>query len=284
MTRTLLTIGHGYTAAALARRLLAAPGWRLFGTTRKPEKLPAIEAQGVTPLLWPEGDLRPALAEVTHLLISAAPGETGDPFLAEFGSDMAQLAPNLEWVGYLGTTGVYGDHGGEWVDETTPISSENTRSAFRIAAEAEWLASGLPVHIFRLSGIYGPGRGPFARLRAGNARNIVKAGQVFCRIHVEDIAQTLEASIARPNPRAIYNLADDLPASTQEVLAHAAALLGIDPPPEEPFESAEMSPMARSFYAECRRVSNARIKSELGVSLQYPTYREGFAAMLAEDS
>jgi len=282
MTNTLLTIGQGYSANALARRL-APQGWTLYGTTRSPDRMDAIRAEGVTPLLWP--DIESALAEATHLLASASPTDEGDPFLAKFGSNLAELAPNLEWVGYLSTTGVYGDHAGAWVDESTPLTPSTKRGKARKAAEEAWLATGLPVHIFRLAGIYGPGRGPFAKVRAGTARRIIKEGQVFSRIHVDDIAQVLEASIARPDPGAAYNLCDDDPAPPQDVLEHAAKLLGVAPPPAVPFEEADLSPMARSFYAESKRVSNERIKAELGVELIHPDYRSGLAALLAaEDS
>ena len=279
MTKTLFTFGHGYSASALAR-LLSPLGWQLFGTTRNADKLDDIAAQGVTPILWPGSDPRPALAQATHLLLSAAPDESGDPVIAEFGSDMAQLAPNLEWVGYLSTTGVYGDHQGGWVDENTPLTPSTKRGHHRVLAERQWQETGLPLHIFRLAGIYGPGRGPFAKVRRGTARRIVKPGQVFSRIHVDDIAQTVLASINRPDPGAIYNVCDDDPAPPQDVLSHAAALLGVSLPPEEDYATAEMTPMARSFYAESKRVRNERIKRELGVSLLYPSYRDGLPALM----
>ena len=279
MTKTLFTFGHGYSANALAR-LLSPLGWQLFGTTRNADKLDDIAAQGVTPILWPDSDPRPALAQATHLLHSAAPDESGDPVIAEFGSDMAQLAPNLEWVGYLSTTGVYGDHQGGWVDENTPLTPSTKRGHHRVLAERQWQETGLPLHIFRLAGIYGPGRGPFAKVRRGTARRIVKPGQVFSRIHVDDIAQTVLASINRPDPGAIYNVCDDDPAPPQDVLSHAAALLGVSLPPEEDYATAEMTPMARSFYAESKRVRNERIKRELGVSLLYPSYRDGLPALM----
>ncbi len=279
MTKTLFTFGHGYSASALAR-LLSPLGWQLFGTTRNADKLDDIAAQGVTPILWPDSDPRPALAQATHLLHSAAPDESGDPVIAEFGSDMAQLAPNLEWVGYLSTTGVYGDHQGGWVDENTPLTPSTKRGHHRVLAERQWQETGLPLHIFRLAGIYGPGRGPFAKVRRGTARRIVKPGQVFSRIHVDDIAQTVLASINRPDPGAIYNVCDDDPAPPQDVLSHAAALLGVSLPPEEDYATAEMTPMARSFYAESKRVRNERIKRELGVSLLYPSYRDGLPALM----
>ncbi|MEL6679213.1 MAG: SDR family oxidoreductase [Pseudomonadota bacterium] len=275
---TLLSLGHGYSARALARRLT---GWRVIGTTRSEEKAAALRAEGVEPLVWPGADLRPALDDATHLLTSVAPGPGGDPVLLAHGAEIA--AQPFAWVGYLSTTGVYGDHGGGWVDESAPLDPATKRGQMRKEAEAAWAALGLPLHIFRLAGIYGPGRGPFAKVRAGTARRIIKEGQVFSRIHVEDIASVLEASIARPDPGAAYNVCDDDPAPPQDVIAHAAELLGVPIPPAIPFEEAEMSPMARSFYAESKKVSNRRIKEELGVRLRYPDYRTGLAALLAAE-
>lgn len=279
----LLSLGHGYSARALAARLLPR-GWQVIGTTRSAGKAEALAAEGVEPLIWPGEDAGPALERATHLLSSVAPGEAGDPVLAALGPEIGAAARHLQWVGYLSTTGVYGDHRGGWVDETTPLAPSTGRGMARMAAEAAWRAlagrAGLPLHIFRLAGIYGPGRGPFEKLRAGTARRIVKPGQVFSRIHVEDIAQALEASIARPDPGAVYNLCDDDPAPPEEVLAHAAALLGLPVPPEVPFEEAELSPMAASFYAESKRVRNERIKAGLGIRLRYPDYRSGLAAIL----
>lgn len=276
---TLLTLGHGYSAEALARRLIPQ-GWAVIGTTRDSQKARRMRAEGVKPLLLP-GDLRPALAQATHLLVSIAPDEQGDPVLRNHAAQIA--AAGLDWVGYLSTTGVYGDRQGDWVDERSALAPTTKRGLQRAEAEAAWQRMGLPLHIFRLAGIYGPGRGPFQKVRDGTARQIVKPGQVFSRIHVEDIAQVLEASIRQPSPGAIYNVCDDDPAPPQDVLAHAADLLGLPPPPEVPFDDAEMTPMARSFYAESKRVRNDRIKRDLGVELIYPGYREGLAALLAED-
>lgn len=284
MTRTLLTLGHGYSAAALARRLLPQ-GWRILGTHRNPAKAPDVAAQGVEPVLWERAALEEALAQASHLLVSAGPRDTGDPALAEIGPAIAARAPALDWAGYLSTTGVYGDHGGAWVDESTPLSPGTARGRARAEAEAAWQAiQGLPLHIFRLAGIYGPGRGPFEKVRQGTARRIVKPGQVFSRIHVADIAQVLEASIRQPRPGAIYNLCDDDPAPPEDVLLHAAELLDLPPPPEVAFDDAELGPMARSFYAENKRVRNDRIKDELGVTLLYPDYRAGLAALLGDET
>ncbi|PQO22929.1 NAD(P)-dependent oxidoreductase [Rhodobacteraceae bacterium WD3A24] len=281
MEKTLLSLGHGYTARALAERLIAQ-GWRVIGTTRSPEKAARLEAEGVEPLLWPLDSLAAPLARATHLLSSVAPDAQGDPVLAAHAGEIAG-ATHLHWVGYLSTTGVYGDAGGGWVDETSPLAPTTERGRRRVAAEAAWTElardAGLPLHIFRLAGIYGPGRGPFEKLRQGTARRIVKPGQVFSRIHVDDIAQVLAASMAAPAPGAVYNVCDDTPAPPQDVIAEAARLLDLPLPPEVAFEDADLGEMARSFYAESKRVRNERIKRDLGVTLTYPSYRAGLAAM-----
>ena len=283
MTETLLSFGHGYSARALAR-LLLPQGWRIIGTTRSHDKAAEICAEGTHPLVWPGADIIPALDSATHLLISAAPDEQGDPVLHLLRDAIAARAGQFRWVGYLSTTGVYGDNGGDWVDEQSPLNPATKRGQARVAAEAAWAAiPGLPLHIFRLAGIYGPGRGPFEKIRQGTARRIIKPGQVFSRTHVEDIAQVLAASIARPNPGAAYNVCDNDPAPPEDVIAHAAHLLGLPVPPAEDFATAEMTPMARSFYAESKKVRNDRIKSELGVRLLYPNYHAGLAALLAAD-
>jgi nucleoside-diphosphate-sugar epimerase len=277
--KTLLSLGHGYCAQALAQVLLPQ-GWRIIGTTRSPEKARHLRAQGVEPLLWP-GTALP-LDQVTHLLTSISPDAAGDPILNVLGPQIA--ATPLQWAGYLSTTGVYGDHCGGWVNEDSPLTPTTTRGQQRMLAEAQWQALGLPLHIFRLAGIYGPGRGPFAKVRDGTARRILKPGQVFSRIHVADIAQTLAASIARPNPGRVYNLCDDDPAPPEDVIAYAAKLLGLPIPLAESWDEAEMTPMARSFYAENKRVKNNRIKSELGIHLRFPDYRAGLQALLDQSA
>jgi nucleoside-diphosphate-sugar epimerase len=279
MTKTLLSFGHGYSARALTT--LLSDDWRVIGTTRSEDKAAALMADGTEPRIWPGADLIPALDAATHLLISAGPSDAGDPVLNELRHEIAARRDQFEWVGYLSTTGVYGDHGGGWVDENTLLNPSTKRGQMRVDAEAAWQLLGLPLHIFRLAGIYGPGRGPFSKVRNGTARRIIKDGQVFSRIHVADIAQTLAASIARPNPGAIYNLCDDDPAPPQDVIAHAADLLGMPVPPVQDFANADLTPMARSFYAESKKVRNDRIKSDLGVTLIYPDYRAGLAALLA---
>jgi nucleoside-diphosphate-sugar epimerase len=276
---TLLSFGHGYSARALTPILLDR-GWHVIGTTRSPEKAEALRAEGVEPLLF--GDPLPDGA--THVLTSAAPDAEGDPVLRIYGDALRELLPRIDWLGYLSTTGVYGDHAGGWVDEAAALTPATRRGRMRVGAEAEWRAlaqaTGAPLHIFRLAGIYGPGRGPFEKVRQGTARRIVKPGQVFSRIHVDDIAQVLRASIARPDPGAVYNLCDDDPAPPEDVIGHAAALLGLPLPPAEDFATAEMTPMARSFYAESKRVRNDRVKRELGVTLRFPDYRAGLADLL----
>lgn len=283
MQKVLLCFGYGYSARALARRLMAQ-GWQVIGTTRSAGKMDEIRATGAEPALWPPARCGPLLDFATHVLVSTPPDAGGDPVLLHCAGALSARAEQFDWLGYLSTVGVYGDRGGAWVDETSECSPATERGRARLAAEEEWLGywhdTGLPVHIFRLAGIYGPGRGPFAKVRAGTARRIIKPGQVFSRIHVEDIASVLEASMARPRPGRIYNVCDDEPAPPEEVIAHAAELLGVPLPPAVPIEEAELTPMARSFYAESKRVSNARMKQELGVELAYPSYREGLRALI----
>lgn len=281
----MLVFGHGYTSGFLTP-LLRARGWRVLGTTRgDPGR---VARAGAEPVLWPgeEDRLRTEILAADAILVSVAPGPSGDPVLAEFADGLAQARPR--WLGYLSTTGVYGDRGGGWVTEDSALDATGPRGQARIRAERDWrdLASrvGLPLHIFRLAGIYGPGRGPFEKVRNGTARRIVKPGQVFSRIHAEDAARVLLASIDRPSPGTAYNLCDDDPAPPQDVLAHAAELLGLPPPPEGAFEKARMTPMARSFYDDNKRVSNRRIKEDLGVRLLYPDYRSGLAAILAAEA
>jgi nucleoside-diphosphate-sugar epimerase len=223
------------------------------------------------------------LAGSSYLLSSVPPDEHGDPVLDLHGADIARTR-SLRWVGYLSTTGVYGDRGGGWVDETSPLLPTGERGRRRVSAEGQWLdlrrRHGIPVHVFRLAGIYGPGRSALDAVRSGSPRRIVKPGQVFSRIHVADIARVLRASMARPRPGTVYNVCDDDPAPPADVVAFACELLGVAPPPPVPIEEAELSEMALSFYADIKRVSNRRIKQELGVSLLYPGYRDGLAALL----
>lgn len=278
MSGRFFIFGLGFSARVIARAL-QTEGWQVAGTTRSGEAvdLPGVEVHPFDR----EHPLPPgALDGVTAVLSSVPPDTLGDPVLDVAGD--ALRAQRLDWAGYLSTTGVYGDRGGDWVTEECDLRPNLDRSRRRAEAEAAWRASGLPVHIFRLAGIYGPGRSAIDTVRAGQARRIVKPGQVFSRIHVDDIAATVLASLARPNPGAVYNVCDDDAAPPQDVIAHACALLGVEPPPEVDWEAAKatLSPMALSFYADNKRVSNARIKQELGVALRHPTYREGLAAIL----
>jgi hypothetical protein len=277
----LFCFGLGYSASVLAHGL-AAEGWSVAGTTRDTASKAGDIDRFRFDRAHPLAAARDALAGVTHVLISVPPDEAGCPVFDCHGSDLAALN-GLAWIGYLSTTNVYGDRGGASVDETTPVAPTGERGRRRVAVEADWRSlhrdAGLPVHIFRLAGIYGPGRSALDALRAGTARRIVKPGQVFSRIHVEDLATTLCASMAHPRPGAIYNVCDDEAAPPEDVVAYAASLLGIPPPPLQPFADAVLSPMARSFYDDNKRVSNRLIKDELGVTLRYPTYREGLAAL-----
>lgn len=284
----LFAFGLGFSAQQLAAHL-AHKGWQVAGTARDPDKLEHLTAQNYAVARFAgepgDPDLAGGLQGTTHLLHSIPPGPDGDPVLAHYRDAIAELS-SLVWIGYLSTVGVYGDQQGSWVDETTAPRPNSARTEARVAAEMAWLEfgkeTGRPVQIFRLAGIYGPGRCVFDKLREGTARRIKKDGQVFSRIHVEDIAQVLEASIARPRAGAVYNVADDEPAAPGAVVTYAAQMLGVEPPPEVPFEKADLSPMARSFYEGSRRIGNARIKAELGVELRYPTYREGLASLLAK--
>jgi nucleoside-diphosphate-sugar epimerase len=287
-SRTLLVFGLGYSARVLVDRLRPA-GWIVRVTARGAEKVAALREEGIDAFHFdgtaPITDMAGVLDGVSHLLLSVPPGADGDPVLNHHGGDIAARAGDIGWAGYLSTTGVYGDRAGGWVDETSELTPATERGHRRVEAEAGWCRlwreAGLPIHLFRLAGIYGPGRNTLETVRAGKARRVVKEGQVFSRTHVADIATVLEASIARPNPGAAYNVCDDDPAPPQEVVTHACELLGIDPPPEIAFADAEMSAMGRSFYAESKRVSNRRIKQELGVEFAFPDYRAGLAALLA---
>ncbi|BBK29456.1 nucleoside-diphosphate-sugar epimerase [Stella humosa] len=283
----LFCFGLGYVGLAVARDRLAA-GWRVAGTARDPGRLARAAAAGIEVHRFAgDAPLDPAvLAGTTHLISTAAPDGARDPVLAALAPAIRAL-PGLQWVGYLSSTGVYGDRGGGWVDEDVAPQPSGPRGRHRLQAEEAWRDlwrhHGSPVHVFRLAGIYGPGRSAIDQMRAGAARRIVKPGQFFSRIHRDDIVAVLRASMAAPRPGSVYNLADDLPAAPDEVVAYAAGLLGVDPPPAEPYAEAEatMSPMARSFYADNRRISNRRIRQDLGVALAYPTYREGLSAIAA---
>lgn len=284
----LYIFGIGYTGEALARAALAG-GWQVAGTSRSASKCAALRARGIAAVPFDRTQAldEDALAGTTHLLSSVPPDETGDPVLDQAGAALARLG-RLSWQGYLSTTGVYGDRAGGWVDENSDLRPAGERGRRRVAAEQGWLdlgrRTGTPTHLFRLPGIYGPGRSPLDDLKAGTARRIDKPGQVFSRIHVDDLVRVLQASMAKPDPGAAYNVTDDEAAPSSEVVEFAAGLLGVEPPPLIPFGEAKLSPMAASFYAESKRVRNDRIKQELGVTLSYPTYREGLRAIISPPS
>ncbi|TGP45474.1 SDR family oxidoreductase [bacterium M00.F.Ca.ET.230.01.1.1] len=283
--RRFFIFGAGYSGKAFAR----ANGQHepVFGTTRTPEKFEALKLAGIEPLQFDgslSADLGDALARTTHLIVSVAPDEAGDPVLNVAGDRLWKKMLALEWIGYLSTVGVYGDHVGDWVDETSACRPVSKRSVMRVAAEQEWLTLGRdigkPVAILRLSGIYGPGRNALANLEDGTARRLVKPGQVFNRIHCDDIAGALW-HLADRNLGGIFNVTDDEPAPPQDVVAYAAGLMGIEPPPEIPFETAQLSPMARSFYGENKRVANKAIRAA-GYRFQFPNYRVALERMWAE--
>lgn len=276
-TRALFCFGLGYTARCLAARLIG-DGWRIAGTTRDEDNREDLESLGVEVRGTRDGDPGAVLAEASHILISVPPDDAGDPIARRHGDEIAR-ASGLRWLGYLSSTAVYGDRAGGWVDEATPPAPSGEAGRRRLVAEEMWRKLGVPVHVFRLAGIYGPGRSVLDRVRAGTARRIVKPGHVLSRIHVDDIAAVLAASMARPRPGAVYNLCDDRPASNAEVTEFAAELLGVAPPPEIPFDAPEISPEARRFFADHRRVRNDLIKTELGVSLTYPDFETGLRAL-----
>jgi len=279
--KKLFCFGFGYTAAFLSA-VLKSYGWSIGGTTTDPEKCEFLRNMGYDVILFDHSHSIQAPAEtfdgVTHVLLSIPPNDQGDPAFTVYGHDIAAI-PTLEWMAYLSTTGVYGNQNGAWVDESAPPNPDSRRGSLRLKAEQQWqslyLQAGLPLHIFRLSGIYGPGRSAIDTVRTGQARRIEKKGHVFNRIHVADIVQAIILSMNQPNAGAIYNLADDLPSPAHEVISYACALVGIEPPPVIDFDQAELAPMVRSFYKDNKRVSNARIKQELGIHLMYPDYKRG---------
>lgn len=283
----LFVFGLGFSGRTIAERHIAR-GDHVTGTVRSHAKAQMLSAAEITARVFsPDGRddaIAADLASSDALLISVPPGTSGDPVLAAY-AELIARAPNLRWIGYLSTIGVYGDHGGAWIDEQTPATPTNARSIERAQAEQDWLAFGAannkPVHIFRLAGIYGPGQSQLVQLARGTAKRIIKPGQVFNRIHVGDIARAVDASLARPRAGAIYNVTDNEPAPPQDVVTFAASLCGIEPPPEISLDDAGLTDMGRSFYAESKRVRNNLLRDELGVTLAYPTYREGLTALRA---
>ena len=288
--KKLFCFGYGYVSEQLSLALHENDQWTIAGTTRDPDKLEKLHDKGVEAYRYgphkPLTDPGFALRDVTHILISIPPDDQGDPSFLMHADDILKI-DTLQWFGYLSTTGVYGDKDGAWVDENSEISPTSKRGSRRVKAESQWLklyqTKALPLHIFRLAGIYGPGRSALDSIRAGIARRIEKPGHAFNRIHVDDIVQTLMASMNNINPGQAYNLADDKPAASHEVISYACDLLDIEPPPLIPIQDADMAPIARSFYKDNKRISNHKIKHELGVDLRYPSYEEGLQACLASE-
>ncbi|MDF1631668.1 SDR family oxidoreductase [Mycoplana sp. MJR14] len=284
----LLVLGAGFSGRAIAETFKAA-GYAVAGTTRSQEKADALSARGIEAILY-DGEtisdaLMAAMRQATHLVQSIAPGKSGDPLFRAGVPPITDLMPDLRWAGYLSTVGVYGDHMGAWVDEDAPVHPVSARSVERMEAEGKWLSfsqtSGVPVAVLRLAGIYGPGRNALRNVAEGTARRLVKKDQVFNRIRVEDIGAAA-LFLSEGGHGGVFNITDDEPGPPQDVVAEAARLMGADMPPEVPFETAELSPMARSFYGENKRVSNARIRS-LGFDFRYPNYRMSLAQMWADD-
>ncbi len=287
--KRLFCFGLGFSAKTLIDQL-SPEQWHVAGTCRRPASAIELAGSGIDPYVFdgekPIPDAREALAGTSHLLISIPPDAAGERVLRHHMAHIAVNAAQIEWIGYLSTIGVYGDHQGGWIDEDTPVNPLSGRARARVAAEKQWLEFGgktdIPVHIFRLPGIYGPGRNALVSLKNGKERSIIKKGQVFNRIHVEDLARVLWASMARPGAGRIYNVVDDEPAPPQDVTAYAARLLGMKEPQHIDFEDAGLPPMARSFYEECKRVHNERIKTGLGIRLKYPDYRTGLEALFKD--
>ncbi len=276
----LLIFGHGYTANAFADYVRSID-WEIFGTTRNPQTADLLIKKGVKPLMWSdETKIKSVINRSDYILHSIPPTEIGDPVHKRFAETITSRSTNLSWFGYLSTTSVYGNHNGKWVDENIPVNPSSNRGLLRVKAENNWSSiKDLPLHIFRLAGIYGPNRSPLDKIRSGKAQLISKPGQFFSRIHVEDIARVLKASIEMPNHGSIYNVCDDMPAAPDEVLDYAAKLINYPDLPKVAFEEADLSPMAKSFYSENKRVKNDRIKSELKITLKYPNFETGLNAL-----
>lgn len=286
--KKLFCFGYGYTAQALGEELKSKDkNWTIAGTTRDLDKLRALKAKGVQTFLFdddhPLDDPLMAMEGTTHLLLSVPPNDNGDPVFNFHADDLLQI-DTLQWVGLMSSTAVYGDRDGGWVDEESEIRPTNKRGSRRALAEAQWLSLfssyRAPVHIFRLAGIYGPGRSALDAVRAGNSRRIDKPGHAFNRVHVDDIVQTLMASMDKPNPGRAYNVSDDRPAPSHELIETSCELLGLPVPPLISFDDVDQAPMARSFYLDNKRVKNDRIKSELGVKLKHPDFVSGLKACM----
>lgn len=277
MSPVIFIFGLGYVGQHLGRSLLA-DGWQVKGTTRTQDQANILEAQGFEGIVWDGSSPFSAksLENVTHILVTVPPDVEGDIVLR----NVKKFPNTLTWLGYLSATSVYGNHQGAWVTETSSLMPISERGRQRQLAETQWLDKKndepfFPIHIFRLSGIYGPGRSVLESIKLGKAQRFDKPGHVFSRMHIDDIVAVLKASITHSHSGEIYNLADDEPASTADVIAYGCQLLGCDAPPLIPFEDSVVSLMLKEFYAEHKRVSNEKIKTSLGIKLTYPTYREG---------
>lgn len=286
LENNLFCFGYGYSCSWLGQKLLSTDNWSVAGTTRDREKKTLMRESGIRSYLFDNEHAIPdplyMMRDVTHIIISTPPSDEGDPSFLAHARDIVKL-PNLKWVGYLSTTGVYGDRNGEWVDENSGTRPTTRRGSRRLKAEEQWLSlldNDVPVHVFRLAGIYGPGRSALDSIRSGVARRIHKPGHAFSRIHVEDIVQILMTSMLNPVAGEIYNMCDDEPAPSHEVIDYACQLLGMDSPPLIDFDSVDMAPITRSFYADNKRVKNEKIKNTLDVLLKYPNYREGLRGCL----
>ena len=287
MNNKLFCFGYGYSCDYLGHELLSNENWSVSGTTRSNEKKQSLRSRGVQAYIFdyehPLPDPAFILEDTTHLIISTPPSDEGDPAFISHAQDILKLK-NLQWVGYLSTTGVYGNRDGDWVNENSELRPSSKRGSRRVKAEEQWQSlyknHDLPLHIFRLAGIYGPGRSALDTVRVGTARRINKPGHIFSRIHVEDITNILLASMAKPNPGAIYNVCDDNPAPSHEIISYACEILGRPEPELINFDEADMTPMARSFYSDNKLVNNNRIKEELDVQLKYPNFKEGLKACM----
>ena len=284
MSKHLLILGAGFSGRAIGDVFREA-GFTVSGTTRSEEKAESLRTCGIEPIAYDGGAISEALAvgiaQASHVVQSIAPGKDGDPLFRAGMPSLSILMPKLEWAGYLSTVGVYGDHKGGWVDEDTALNPVSARSVERVEAEDHWLgfgkASGLPVAVLRLAGIYGPGRNALRNMEEGTARRLVKKDQVFNRIRVEDIGRSA-LFLAGNRLGGVWNITDDEPGPPQDVVAEAARLMGLPTPPDIPFETAELSPMARSFYGENKRVSNAKLKAA-GFEFRFPNYRQSLAEL-----
>ena len=276
----LLIFGHGYTANAFVDYIRSID-WEIFGTTRNPQTADLLIKKGVKPLMWSdESKIKSVINRSDYILHSIPPTENGDPVYKRYAETIIPRSTNLLWFGYLSTTSVYGNHNGKWVDENIPVNPSSNRGLLRVKAENDWSGiKDLPLHIFRLAGIYGPNRSPLDKIRSGKAQLVSKPGQFFSRIHVEDIARVLKASIEMPNHGSVYNVCDDMPAAPDEVLDYAAKLINHTDLQKVAFEEADLSPMAKSFYSENKRVKNDRIKNELKITLKYPNFETGLNAL-----